>query len=77
MAGSTERSSRSSSTRAVTKEATESGPKIQAVAEFIPVGMCFGDGVGNITSANDAWYRITGYPRIMAPLWGCRASYPA
>ena len=46
-----------------TKEATESAQKLQAVAEFIPVGMCFGDDLGNITSANDAWYRITGFPR--------------
>ena len=46
-----------------TKEATESIQKFEAVAEFIPVGMCFGDAQGNITFANDAWYRITGYPQ--------------
>jgi signal transduction histidine kinase/DNA-binding NarL/FixJ family response regulator len=43
------------------KETEESIQKFQAVAEFIPVGMCFGDGQGNITFANDAWYRITGH----------------
>jgi PAS domain S-box-containing protein len=43
-----------------TKEATESIQKFEAVAEFIPVGMCFGDNQGNITFANDAFCRITG-----------------
>jgi PAS domain S-box-containing protein len=46
-----------------TKEATESMQKFAAVAEFVPVGMCFGDAQGNIDFANDAWYRITGYPK--------------
>jgi len=41
-----------------TKEANE----LRNVAEFVPVGMCFGDPQGNITFANDAWYKITGYP---------------
>jgi signal transduction histidine kinase/AmiR/NasT family two-component response regulator len=56
-----------------TKEATESIRRFEAVAEFVPVGMCFGDNNynGNITFANDAWYRITGYPRqpggVVAP----------
>jgi PAS domain S-box-containing protein len=45
-----------------TKEATESMQMFEAVAEFVPVGMCFGDPEGNITYANDAWYKITGYP---------------
>ena len=47
---------------AQTKEATETMQKFKAVAEFIPVGMCFGDAHGNINFANDAWYRITGHP---------------
>ncbi|KAH8885675.1 putative histidine kinase group protein [Thozetella sp. PMI_491] len=42
------------------EEANKSTQKFQAVAEFIPVGMSFGDPLGNITFANDAWYRITG-----------------
>ena len=46
------------------KEANESIQMFEAVAEFVPVGMCFGDVQGNITFANDAWYKITGYPRI-------------
>lgn len=46
-----------------TKEATESIQKFEAVAEFIPVGMCFGDNQGNISFANDAWCRITGLKR--------------
>lgn len=46
-----------------TKEANESMQKFQAVAEFVPVGMCFGDPEGDITFANDAWYKITGCPR--------------
>ncbi|CAP67829.1 uncharacterized protein PODANS_1_17090 [Podospora anserina S mat+] len=45
-----------------TKEANESIQMFEAVAEFVPVGMCFGDPEGNITFANDAWYKITGYP---------------
>lgn len=45
-----------------TKEANESLQMFEAVAEFVPVGMCFGDSEGNITYANDAWYKITGYP---------------
>ncbi|KAK3298496.1 uncharacterized protein B0H64DRAFT_438953 [Chaetomium fimeti] len=45
-----------------TKEATESLQMFEAVAEFVPVGMSFGDPEGNITYANDAWYKITGYP---------------
>ncbi|KAK1758611.1 hypothetical protein QBC47DRAFT_375225 [Echria macrotheca] len=47
---------------AQTREANESIQMFQAVAEFVPVGMCFGDVHGNITFANDAWYKITGYP---------------
>ncbi|TPX13919.1 uncharacterized protein E0L32_005619 [Thyridium curvatum] len=43
-----------------TKEATEFIRRFEAVSEFIPVGMCFGDFLGDITFANDAWYRITG-----------------
>jgi signal transduction histidine kinase/FixJ family two-component response regulator len=51
-----------------TKEATESTSKFQAVAEFIPVGMCFGDPDGNITFANDAWYRIMGLPTTVSTI---------
>ncbi|KAI1408198.1 hypothetical protein F5Y13DRAFT_111861 [Hypoxylon sp. FL1857] len=47
-----------------TKEATESVQKFQQIAEFIPVGMCFGNHRGNITFANDAWHRITGAPQV-------------
>ncbi|KAK0628572.1 hypothetical protein B0T17DRAFT_588653 [Bombardia bombarda] len=47
---------------AQTKEANESMQMFEAIAEFVPVGMCFGDPQGNITFANDAWYKITGYP---------------
>ncbi|KAH7634988.1 putative histidine kinase group protein [Sordaria sp. MPI-SDFR-AT-0083] len=45
-----------------TKEANESIKMFEALAEFVPVGMCFGDPQGNITFANDAWYKITGFP---------------
>ncbi|KAI1473666.1 hypothetical protein F4774DRAFT_31850 [Daldinia eschscholtzii] len=47
-----------------TREATESVQKFQQIAEFIPVGMCFGNHRGNITFANDAWHRITGAPQV-------------
>ncbi|KAL2261551.1 hypothetical protein VTK26DRAFT_3902 [Humicola hyalothermophila] len=46
-----------------TKEANESMQMFEAVAEFVPVGMCFGDPEGDITFANEAWYKITGCPR--------------
>lgn len=46
-----------------TEQANRSIKNFQAVAEFIPVGMSFGDDKGNVTFANDAWYRITGYPK--------------
>ncbi|KAK3336395.1 putative histidine kinase group protein [Cercophora scortea] len=45
-----------------TKEANESIQMFEVMTEFVPVGMCFGDSRGNITFANDAWYKITGYP---------------
>ncbi|KAL2269642.1 hypothetical protein VTJ83DRAFT_1826 [Remersonia thermophila] len=45
---------------AQTKEAAESMQMFKAVAEVVPVGMCFGDHRDNITYANDAWYEITG-----------------
>ena len=44
------------------QEASESMERFKAVAEFIPVGMCFGDENLNISFANDAWYRIMGHP---------------
>ncbi|KAK3363394.1 hypothetical protein B0T25DRAFT_39636 [Lasiosphaeria hispida] len=47
---------------ASTREANESIQMFEAVAEFVPVGMCFGDHLGNLTFANDAWYKITGHP---------------
>ncbi|KAI1779419.1 hypothetical protein F4818DRAFT_455462 [Hypoxylon cercidicola] len=47
-----------------TREATESVQKFQQIAEFIPVGMCFGNHRGNIQFANDAWHRITGAPQV-------------
>ncbi|KAI4866292.1 hypothetical protein F4820DRAFT_259382 [Hypoxylon rubiginosum] len=47
-----------------TKEATESVQKFQQIAEFIPVGMCFGNHRGNIQFANDSWHRITGAPQV-------------
>lgn len=43
-----------------TKEINESIAQFQAIAEMIPTGACFGDRQGNITFANDAWYRIVG-----------------
>lgn len=46
-----------------TKEANETMQKFQAIAEFIPVGMCFADRHGKLTFANDSWYRITGQPK--------------
>lgn len=46
-----------------TKEANESIAQFQSIAEFIPNGACFGDREGNITFANDAWYRIIGVPK--------------
>lgn len=51
-----------------TKEANESMQMFETVAEFVPVGMCFGDPEGNITYANDAWYKITGYPGTGRPI---------
>lgn len=56
---------------AQTKEATESVQKFEVVAEFIPVGMCFGDIQGNIGYANAAWYRITGRPAGTDRLLSC------
>ncbi|KAF7552694.1 hypothetical protein G7046_g7333 [Stylonectria norvegica] len=46
-----------------TEQANRSIQTFKAVAEFIPVGMCFVDTDGNVTFANDAWHRITGYPK--------------
>ncbi|CAM1502273.1 Fc.00g042570.m01.CDS01 [Cosmosporella sp. VM-42] len=46
-----------------TEQANRSIQTFKAVAEFIPVGMCFVDTDGNVTYANDAWHRITGYPK--------------
>ncbi|KAK4466701.1 putative signal transduction histidine-protein kinase [Cladorrhinum samala] len=51
-----------------TKEANESLQLFEAVAEFVPVGMCFNDPQGNITYANDAWYKITGCPPGACPI---------
>lgn len=46
-----------------TEQANQSIQTFTAVADFIPVGMCFVDTEGSITFANDAWHRITGYPK--------------
>ncbi|KAL9566454.1 hypothetical protein ACKAV7_009369 [Fusarium commune] len=46
-----------------TEQTERSMQTFTAVADFIPVGMCFVDVEGNITFANDAWHRITGCPR--------------
>lgn len=46
-----------------TEQTNRSEKTFKAVAEFIPVGMCFVDTEGKVTFANDAWYRITGYPK--------------
>ncbi|KAF4971496.1 hypothetical protein FZEAL_9839 [Fusarium zealandicum] len=46
-----------------TQQAERSMQTFSAVADFIPVGMCFVDTEGNITFANDAWHRITGHPK--------------
>ncbi|ROT37611.1 virulence sensor protein bvgS [Sodiomyces alkalinus F11] len=45
-----------------TQEAIEYTRLFQTVSEFIPNGFSIGDHQGNITFANDLWYRITGYP---------------
>lgn len=45
------------------KEANEFMQRFESAARFLPVGISFGDGQGNITFANDAWYRITGLQR--------------
>ncbi|KAK1971999.1 hsp90-like protein [Colletotrichum sublineola] len=49
-----------------TKEATEYTRLFQTVSGFIPNGFSIGDHQGNITFANDLWYRITGYPDATA-----------
>ena len=46
-----------------TEQANQSIQNFQAVAEFIPVAVSITDNDGNVTFANDAWYRITGHPR--------------
>lgn len=46
-----------------TKEANEWVSKFQAIAELIPVGMCFGSPDGDISFANNAWHNITGVPK--------------
>ncbi|KAK7408902.1 hypothetical protein QQX98_008906 [Neonectria punicea] len=46
-----------------TEQTNRSVQTLTTVAEFIPVGMCFVDTEGNVTFANDAWHRITGYPK--------------
>lgn len=46
-----------------TKEANEWVSKFQAVAELTPMGMCFGNPLGEITFTNDAWHLITGVPK--------------
>ncbi|RYP86979.1 hypothetical protein DL769_000622 [Monosporascus sp. CRB-8-3] len=46
-----------------TKEVDETMQKFQSLAEFIPVGMYFGDYQGRFTFANDSWHRITGQPK--------------
>ncbi|KAM5346574.1 hypothetical protein ACJ41O_009579 [Fusarium nematophilum] len=46
-----------------TEQAERSVQTFTSVADFIPVGMCFVDTEGNITFANEAWHRITGYPK--------------
>jgi signal transduction histidine kinase/CheY-like chemotaxis protein len=46
-----------------TEKANQSIQNFQAVAEFIPVAVSITDNDGNVTFANDAWYRITGHPR--------------
>lgn len=48
-----------------TEQANQSLQNFMAVAEFIPTGMSFVDNQGNVTFANDSWYRITGYPQGM------------
>jgi PAS domain S-box-containing protein len=45
-----------------TEQANRSIQNFEAIAEFIPVGMSFQDTQGSVTFANEAWYRITGYP---------------
>lgn len=45
-----------------TQEAVESENKFTRMAELAPVGMYIGDELGQITFANDAWYRISSFP---------------
>ncbi|KAF9869346.1 histidine kinase group protein [Colletotrichum karsti] len=45
-----------------TKEVIEYTRLFQTVSDFIPNGFSIGDHQGNITFANNLWYRITGYP---------------
>ncbi|KEY68766.1 hypothetical protein S7711_00636 [Stachybotrys chartarum IBT 7711] len=45
-----------------TEQANRSIENFKAVSEFMPMGMSFSDTQGNVTFANDAWYRITGHP---------------
>lgn len=46
-----------------TEQANQSTQNFMAVSEFIPVGMSFVDNRGNVTFANETWYRLTRYPR--------------
>ncbi|KAF7547760.1 hypothetical protein G7Z17_g7498 [Cylindrodendrum hubeiense] len=46
-----------------TEQTNRTVQTLTAVAEFIPVGMCFVDTDGNVTFANEAWHRITGHPK--------------
>ncbi|KAI9163266.1 Hybrid signal transduction histidine kinase K [Paramyrothecium foliicola] len=45
-----------------TEQANRSIQNFESIAEFIPMGMSFQDNQGSVTFANEAWYRITGYP---------------
>lgn len=46
-----------------TQEAVESENKFTRMAELAPVGMYIGDATGSIVFANDAWYKLSSYPR--------------
>ncbi|KAJ9664672.1 hypothetical protein H2198_000018 [Neophaeococcomyces mojaviensis] len=46
-----------------TQEAVESENKFTRMAELAPVGMYIGDATGSIVFANDAWCKLSSYPR--------------
>lgn len=54
--------------RQQTEQVNLSGQFLLAVAEFLPVGVSFGDLDGNVLYANDAWHRLVPGHKKDAPL---------